>query len=154
MTSWSLSTWASAAAIPQRSKIPRTTRCRASCASRRSFSIPGYSATFASLARRARLWIKKKPRVNDGEEGGMSSAFDLSGQRTLITGAAGGIGAATARVCASLGAGLVLVDRRPTEPLAAQLRESGTEAAAFDCDVTRRAEVEAGVPLSGPGGAR
>ena len=80
----------------------------------------------------------------------MRSAFDLSGQRILITGAAGGIGAATARVCASLGAGLVLVDRRPTEPLAAQLRESGTEAAAFDCDVTRRAEVEAVVASSGP----
>ena len=34
----------------------------------------------------------------------MRSAFDLRGQRILITGAASGIGAATARVCASLGA--------------------------------------------------
>jgi transposase InsO family protein len=31
---------------------------------RRSFSIPGYSAIAASLARMARLWIKKKLRVN------------------------------------------------------------------------------------------
>jgi NAD(P)-dependent dehydrogenase (short-subunit alcohol dehydrogenase family) len=80
----------------------------------------------------------------------MRSAFDLSGQRILITGAAGGIGAATARVCASLGAGLVLVDRRPTEPLAAQLRAGGAAAAAFDCDVTSRAEVEAVAAASGP----
>ena len=34
----------------------------------------------------------------------MRSGFDLRGQRILITGAASGIGAATARVCASLGA--------------------------------------------------
>ena len=46
---------------------------------------------------------------------GMRSAFDLSGQRILITGAAGGIGEATARVCAALGAALLLVDQRPTD---------------------------------------
>jgi NAD(P)-dependent dehydrogenase (short-subunit alcohol dehydrogenase family) len=42
-------------------------------------------------------------------EADMRSAFDLTGQRILITGAAGGIGATTARVCASLGASLLLV---------------------------------------------
>jgi NAD(P)-dependent dehydrogenase (short-subunit alcohol dehydrogenase family) len=83
-------------------------------------------------------------------EGGMRSAFDLSGQRILITGAAGGIGEATARVCASLGAGLLLVDRRPTEPLARQLRQGGAEAVAFDCDVASRAEVEAVAAVTGP----
>ena len=46
---------------------------------------------------------------------GMKPAFDLSGQRILITGAAGGIGEATARVCAALGAALLLVDQRPTD---------------------------------------
>ena len=55
----------------------------------------------------------------------MQAAFDLSGQRILITGAAGGIGAMTARVCASLGAAVLLVDQRPTDALAQQLRETG-----------------------------
>ena len=40
----------------------------------------------------------------------MKNAFDLAGRRVLITGAAAGIGAATARICAGLGADLVLVD--------------------------------------------
>jgi 3-oxoacyl-[acyl-carrier protein] reductase len=44
----------------------------------------------------------------------MQAAFDLTGQRVLITGAAGGIGAMTARVCVSLGAAVLLVDQRPT----------------------------------------
>jgi NAD(P)-dependent dehydrogenase (short-subunit alcohol dehydrogenase family) len=61
----------------------------------------------------------------------MRSGFDLSGERILITGAAGGIGEATARVCAALGAELVLVDRRPTEPLAQSLRGGNAKSAAF-----------------------
>ena len=73
----------------------------------------------------------------------MESAFDLSGQRILITGAAGGIGETTARVCASLGAALLLVDQRPTEHLAQQLLEEGSDAQAFRCDVANRTEVEA-----------
>ena len=76
-------------------------------------------------------------------EAAMTSAFDLSGQRVLITGAAGGIGAVTARVCASLGAALLLVDQRPSDDLARQLKEAGGDARAFQCDVTSRAEVEA-----------
>ena len=73
----------------------------------------------------------------------METGFDLSGQRILITGAAGGIGAMTARVCASLGAAVLLVDQRPTEALAQQHGETGADAAAYVCDVTRRDEVEA-----------
>ena len=80
----------------------------------------------------------------------MRSAFDLSGQRILITGAAGGIGETTARVCASLGAALLLVDQRPTERLVQQLREAGSEAQAFGCDVASRIEVEALAASSGP----
>lgn len=46
-------------------------------------------------------------------------SFDLTGQRILVAGAAGGFGAAIARVLAGLGAWLVLTDwipvrRRPT----------------------------------------
>ena len=36
--------------------------------------------------------------------------FDMTGTRILITGAAGGIGAATARLCGELGATMVLTD--------------------------------------------
>jgi NAD(P)-dependent dehydrogenase (short-subunit alcohol dehydrogenase family) len=80
----------------------------------------------------------------------MRSAFDLSGVRVLITGAAGGIGEATARVCAGLGAALVLVDRRPTEPLAERLRQDGASAEPLVCDVASRAEVERIAASTGP----
>ncbi|WP_295843849.1 SDR family oxidoreductase [Tardiphaga sp.] len=39
-----------------------------------------------------------------------TSPFDLTGRRILISGAAGGIGRATARLCAKQGAQLVLID--------------------------------------------
>jgi NAD(P)-dependent dehydrogenase (short-subunit alcohol dehydrogenase family) len=90
----------------------------------------------------ARLWIKKKQRVNGRKEAAMQTGFDLTGQRILITGAAGGIGALTARVCASLGAAVLLVDQRPTDALAQQLREAGAHAATYVCDVTKRDDVE------------
>ena len=83
-------------------------------------------------------------------EDGMESAFDLTGERILITGAAGGIGGATARVCAALGAELLLVDRRPIEPFARELRQSGAKAAAFACDVASRVEVERVAASTGP----
>lgn len=79
----------------------------------------------------------------------MRSSFDLTGERILITGAAGGIGETTARVCASLGAVLLLVDQRPTDGLARQLREAGSDAQAFRCDVADRTEVEALVASTG-----
>ena len=80
----------------------------------------------------------------------MESAFDLSGQRILITGAAGGIGEMTARVCAGLGAELLLVDRRPTDLTAPELQQAGARAKAFTCDVAVRAEVEALAAATGP----
>ena len=67
----------------------------------------------------------------------MRSAFDLTGRTVLVTGAAAGIGAATARVCAAQGARVVLVDREDAAPLAAEL--GGT---AFRIDVGVRKEVE------------
>ena len=51
----------------------------------------------------------------------LKNAMDMTGATVLITGAAGGIGAATARACAALGAGLVLTDMAPLGKLAAEL---------------------------------
>ena len=53
-------------------------------------------------------------------------------------------------MCAALGAALLLVDQRPTERLARQLREAGGDAEAFRCDVISRAEVEALAASTGP----
>ena len=73
----------------------------------------------------------------------MRNAFDLSGRRILITGAAAGIGAATARVCASLGAEMILVDiDGGGEGTAHAIRETGGLATAEVADVSQRAEVE------------
>jgi NAD(P)-dependent dehydrogenase (short-subunit alcohol dehydrogenase family) len=55
----------------------------------------------------------------------------------------------TARVCASLGAAVLLVDQRPADRLAQQLREAGGEARAFECDVASRTEVEAVAAAAG-----
>src|SRR5207245_4524103 len=52
-------------------------------------------------------------------------AFDLSGRRILITGAGAGIGAATARICASLGAEMILLDLAGADAVADAIREAG-----------------------------
>ena len=70
-----------------------------------------------------------------------AQAFDLSGTRMLITGAAGGIGSATARLCNQLGATLVLSDfgqQAKLEELAQQLKGV---TAVESCDVTDRIAV-------------
>lgn len=73
----------------------------------------------------------------------MSTRF--KGKVALITGAAGGIGAATARRLASEGALLALVDLQ-AEALAPLVAELGKDRAiAIDADVSNEAEVEASV---------
>ena len=72
----------------------------------------------------------------------MKNAFDLSQRRILVTGAAQGIGAATAKVCASLGAELVLVDMQSAENVADQIREMGGKAEAIVADVGTRSRIE------------
>ena len=73
----------------------------------------------------------------------MATAFDMTGARVAITGAAGGIGSATARLLAEMGAAVHLADLEAPEPLAEFLRGRGGEAAARALDVTERAAVEA-----------
>jgi len=67
---------------------------------------------------------------------------DLNGKVVAITGASRGIGAATAREFASLGAKVVLL-ARSRDVLADLAGEIGTAALAVPCDVTRYWEVEA-----------
>jgi NAD(P)-dependent dehydrogenase (short-subunit alcohol dehydrogenase family) len=56
----------------------------------------------------------------------LPKAFDMQGQRVLITGAAGGIGSETAKLCSELGAITILTDiasvTKKLEVLAASLK--------------------------------
>lgn len=67
----------------------------------------------------------------------------FQGRIGIVTGAASGIGLATARRLASEGARLLLADIRPAEPLAAELRAQGAEAAFLRTDVSRNGDIEA-----------
>ncbi|WP_332694578.1 SDR family NAD(P)-dependent oxidoreductase [Bosea sp. (in: a-proteobacteria)] len=73
----------------------------------------------------------------------MAAPYDLSGMRILLTGAAGGIGSATARLCASLGAEMILTDMAEDAALLAELRQDGRNHVFETCDVRSRAAVEA-----------
>jgi NAD(P)-dependent dehydrogenase (short-subunit alcohol dehydrogenase family) len=74
----------------------------------------------------------------------------LSGRTALITGAARGIGLATARRFCEEGAAVALSDVLPeVEQAAAELREAGHSAVAVPFDVTDEAAVEAGVVVAG-----
>ncbi|MDI3424057.1 SDR family NAD(P)-dependent oxidoreductase [Streptomyces luteolus] len=71
----------------------------------------------------------------------------FEGHAALITGAARGIGAATAARLTEEGAGVLLtdIDGDAAEKTAAALREQGADARAFTCDVASRGDVEAAV---------
>jgi NAD(P)-dependent dehydrogenase (short-subunit alcohol dehydrogenase family) len=70
--------------------------------------------------------------------------WDLRGKTVLITGAARGIGAETARRVAAAGANVALVGLEPDE-LERVAAQCGTNAAAFECDVTDWNAVERAV---------
>jgi NAD(P)-dependent dehydrogenase (short-subunit alcohol dehydrogenase family) len=69
----------------------------------------------------------------------------LAGKVALISGAAGGIGAATARRFAAEGAAVALMDLRDTEPLAEELCGSGAQAVSVVADVSTEAGWSAAV---------
>lgn len=70
-----------------------------------------------------------------------NEGFNLTGNRILVTGAAGGIGQATARVLAKQGASLVLTDLK--EPPATLMEDLGPDAVWRSLDVGNRKAVEA-----------
>lgn len=71
----------------------------------------------------------------------------FEGKTVVVTGGGGGIGGATCRRFAQEGARVAVLDRslEAAEQVAAQIRDSGGEAAAFACDITDRVAVNAAV---------
>ncbi len=69
----------------------------------------------------------------------------LQGKRTIVTGAASGIGRASARLFAREGASVLLVDRsaEAVEAVAAEIRATGATARAIAADAGSEADVKA-----------
>jgi NAD(P)-dependent dehydrogenase (short-subunit alcohol dehydrogenase family) len=73
----------------------------------------------------------------------MKNAFDLTGQRMLVTGAGGSLGGAAARALAMMKAELVLADIAAPEAIAAELSATGINVEAHALDNTDRKAVDA-----------
>lgn len=71
-------------------------------------------------------------------------------KHAIVTGAASGIGAATARMLASEGAKVAIldIDRSASEQTAGEIREAGGEALAYPCDVANAEQVNAAIAAS------
>jgi NAD(P)-dependent dehydrogenase (short-subunit alcohol dehydrogenase family) len=74
----------------------------------------------------------------------MNPTYDFSGKVALVTGAASGMGLATAKAFAEAGAMVALADRNADalQPAAEKLRAAGHRVIAIACDVTHEAVAE------------
>ena len=74
---------------------------------------------------------------------------DAGMQVVVITGGGGGIGSATARHFAKLGAKVAVLDRElaAAERTAGEIQASGGTARAFACDITERAQIDSAVAV-------
>ena len=75
----------------------------------------------------------------------VSQAFDLSGQVAVLTGAASGIGRATARLLSDAGMAVALgdIDEKGAQAVADEITGKGGTALVVRTDVTQRADVDA-----------
>jgi NAD(P)-dependent dehydrogenase (short-subunit alcohol dehydrogenase family) len=85
------------------------------------------------------------PRRESEEEWQMNNTLDFGGKVALVTGAAAGMGLATARAFAEAGASVVLADFNEdgVKAAAEELVAAGHKAIAVRCDVSDDAQVEA-----------
>ena len=74
----------------------------------------------------------------------LPEAMNMTGKRVLVTGAASGIGRATARILGELGADLVLCDRAPLDEARAELEAAGVTCTEARGDLTSDEFVEIG----------
>ncbi len=77
---------------------------------------------------------KAAPRSKQGVS--LPKALSFEGKTVCVTGAANGIGRATAKVAAELGASLLLTDRAPLAEVAAELEAMGAKVATLAGDLT------------------
>ncbi len=82
---------------------------------------------------------------------GASSLCDLAGRRIVIAGAAGGIGGETAKLCAKLGARLILADIAPASAIRERVGATVADAAEIhSLDFSHRKSVDAFAAQVGP----
>lgn len=74
--------------------------------------------------------------MTDAAAPALPKPLSLAGRRIAVTGAASGIGRATAHVVAALGGSLVIVDRAPLAEIEAELRRSGASVDTLQDDMT------------------
>ena len=75
----------------------------------------------------------------------VNGSFDLTGKAAIVVGGAGGIGEATARMYASKGAKVAIVDCKDTCPEVAEAitKDYGVKTIGVKCDVTSQESVDA-----------
>lgn len=72
----------------------------------------------------------------------MTTVNSFAGKVALVTGAAGGIGRATALALAEVGVNVALNDIADTKPVAEQIRKLGRQALSLPVDVSNQAAIE------------